>query len=166
MILYQIRCVNDHEFEAWFRSSASYDEQATAGDVECPFCGETHVAKAPMAPRIGKGALGDAPTLQGKANDGDLEHAPANMGAATATDERRAQDLAQQILRAVDKLRDHVEENFEDVGDDFAKEARKIHKGDSDERGIYGSATEDEAGEMADDGIEFLRLPTTPRRDS
>lgn len=152
MILYQLRCVNDHEFEAWFRSSDSFGDQVAAGDVECPFCGEIHVTKAMMAPHIARGAR----ALE------DLESAPAVAGDG---DERRAQDLARQILRAVDKLRDHVEENFEDVGDDFAEEARKIHAGEADERGIYGSATDDDARALDDDGIEYFRLPTSVRRN-
>lgn len=159
MILYQLRCVNDHEFEAWFRSSASYDEQVSAGDVECPFCGELHVSKAPMAPHIAKAPgipLGGLNALK------DLEITPA---ATSPGDERRAQDLARQILRAVDKLRDHVEENFEDVGEDFAKEARKIHDGEADERGIYGSASDDDAKALDDDGIEYFRLPASVRRN-
>lgn len=165
MILYQLRCVNDHEFEAWFRSSASYDEQASAGDIECPYCGAHKVAKAPMAPRIttglsaGSDASGDT---AGGGLLGDLEHAPADV--AGETDERRAQDLARQILKAVDKLREHVEENFDDVGDDFADEARKIHAGDAEERGIYGNASDDEAEELAEEGIEFFRVPV-PRRN-
>lgn len=154
MILYQLRCVNDHEFEAWFRSSDSFTDQVAAGDVECPFCGEVHVSKAMMAPRIAKGGLNKLK---------DLEAAPA---ATNDGDERRAQDLARQILRAVDKLRDHVEENFEDVGADFAKEARKIHSGESSERGIYGSASDEEAHALDEDGVEYFRLPVSARRDS
>ena len=162
MILYQLHCVNDHTFEAWFRSSASYDEQVAAGDVECPFCGETHVAKAPMAPHIVKaGRLTKAERIA-KGDLADLETAPAQ---ADQTDERRAQDLARQILKAVDKLREHVEENFEFVGDDFADEARKIQSGDAEERGIYGNATDDEARRLDEEGVEYFRIPTPVRRN-
>ena len=151
MILYKLRCVYDHEFEAWFRSSASYDEQHAAGDVECPYCSETRVSKAPMAPNVVSTSLSDSP----KPDFGPTEK-----------DEERAQDLARQILKAVDKLRDHVEENFEDVGGDFAKEARAIHEGEAEDRGIYGEASDDEAEDLVNEGVEFLRLPGRPRKNS
>ena len=158
MILYKLHCVNDHEFEAWFNSADSYSEQVTAGDVECPLCGSFHVAKAPMAPKIAK--HGATPKIH---NLTDLEKCPA---ATSEDDEQRAQDLARQILRAVDKLRDHVEENFDDVGENFAEEARKIHAGEVEDRGIYGTASDDEAVELTKEEVEFFRLPTPARRDS
>ena len=53
MIVFDLHCrERDETFEAWFRSSSDYDEQNAAGLVECPFCGSSNVAKAPMAPRV------------------------------------------------------------------------------------------------------------------
>lgn len=80
--------------------------------------------------------------------------------------EVRAQEVAEKILDAVNSLRDHVTDNFEDVGTEFADEARKIHYGEADERGIYGEATDDEVLELDEEGVEFFRLPNTPRRNS
>lgn len=151
MILYQLRCADEHSFEAWFRDSASYDLQARSGDVECPYCGSTDISKAPMAPHIGSSTSQD-----------DAEAKPA----VTDVDERRASEVAQQILDAVGRIREYAEDNFEDVGEDFADEARKIHHGDTPERGIYGKATEHDAEELEDEGIDFVRLPGAPRRNS
>ena len=154
MILYQLHCEEDHTFEAWFRDSGAYDEQAKCGHVECPYCGSTNVAKSPMAPNIASGAAVQATE-------------PQNLSEAKiANSEVRANDVAQKILEAVGQIRDYAEENFEDVGEDFADEARKIHDGKTEERGIYGRATEEEAVELEEDGVEFVRLPGTPRRDS
>jgi len=149
MILYQLRCADEHRFEAWFRDSASYDLQARSGDVECPYCGSTDISKAPMAPRIAS----SKPQEEG-------------ADAAQEQDERRATEVAQQILDAVGRIRDYAEDNFEDVGEDFADEARKIHHGDTPERGIYGKATEQDAEELEDEGIDFVRLPGGTRRNS
>ncbi len=142
MILYQLACTNDHQFEAWFRDIATYDAQSAAGDVTCPFCGSTGVTKAPMAPNVATGAH------------------------KCATAETRAREVAEKIMRAVRKLHRHVEENSEYVGDRFAEEARSIHFGESEERDIYGEATEQEATELVEDGIEFQRIPWIPRRDN
>jgi len=153
MILYQLHCADEHSFEAWFRDGASYDLQAQAGDVQCPYCGSTDVSKAPMAPHIASSKSKNEPS-------------GVDQGQVNAVDERRAHEVAQRILDAVGHIREYAVQNFEDVGDDFADEARKIHHGDADERGIYGRASEQDAEEMADEGIEFVRLPGTPRRNS
>ena len=160
MILYQIRCEEDHTFEAWFRDSAAYDEQAKCGHVECPYCGTTKVAKALMAPHIASGAGGgDVDTAS------DAPSAPTNEPISNAEHTERAHQVAQKILHAVGEIRDYAEKNLENVGEEFAEEARKIHAGESEERGIYGRATEDEARELEEDGVEFVRLPGTPRRN-
>lgn len=167
MILYQLRCADEHTFEAWFRDSATYDKQAATGHVECPYCGSTQIAKAPMAPRIAK-SHGD------KREHDQADPVPAHQKAPDPVpdadvhhmSDRRAHEVAQQILDAVGRIRDYAEENFEDVGEDFADEARKIHYGDAEERGIYGQASEDEADELEDEGIDIVRLPGTSRRNS
>lgn len=148
MILYQLRCADDHTFEAWFRDSKAYDRQAKSGHVECPYCGSTKVSKAPMAPSIAKGRG------QGE-NTTDINQ----------MDDARASEVAQQILDAVGRIQSYAEENFENVGEDFADEARKIHYGEAEERGIYGKATDDEARELEEEGVEFVRLPGAPRRN-
>jgi hypothetical protein len=146
MIVYQLHCGNDHEFEAWFLDSATYEVQAKNGDVACPYCGDTKVGKAIMAPRI-------APKRSGP-SDADLGRA-----------ETRAREVAERILEAVGDIRRHVEANCDDVGDKFADEARRIHYGEAEERGIFGRATDDEAEALDEEGIEFYRLPQ-PRRNS
>ena len=140
MIHFQLKCSHDHEFEAWFRSSKSFADQCKRGDVDCPVCGDVQISKALMAPSI---ARGDRPS-----------------GEAA---EKRAQEVAEQVLNAARKLREVVEENFEYVGDEFADEARAIHYGDTNERDIYGEATEKEAEELNEEGIDFARIPKLPR---
>ena len=142
MIVYQLACTNAHQFEAWFRDIAAYDAQSVAGDVMCPYCGSTGVTKAPMAPNVATGA---------------------HKGAMAET---RTRDVAEQIMRAVRRLHRHVEENSEYVGDRFAEEARRIHFGETEERDIYGEATDQEETELDEEGIEFHRIPWIPRRDS
>jgi len=149
MIVYQLRCSNGHEFEAWFRDSGTYEMQAKDGDVACPQCGDIHVCKALMAPNI-------SPSRKRQPVSAD-ENDRA---------EKRAREVAEKILDAVGNIRSHVEKNFDDVGDQFADEAKRIHYGEAEERGIFGEATDTEAEELDDEGIEFYRLPSTGRRDS
>lgn len=142
MILYQLRCSADHNFEAWFKDSATYDRQAKAGGIVCPICADTVVTKAPMAPRLVKSR-----------RDGE---------AVTAAPEGR--DV--QIRDALLELRRQVESNCDYVGDRFAEEARKIHYGETGHRNIYGEATDKQARELTDEGIEVGRIPWLPRTDS
>jgi len=148
MILYQLRCGDGHEFEAWFKDSATYDVQVAAGDVGCPYCSDTRVSKAIMAPNISP-SRSKPPTV-----------------ATEKEAESRALEVAEKILEAVDSLRTEIETNFDNVGDKFAEEARKIHYGEAEDRGIYGEATSEEAVELDEEGVEVYRLPTRPRRNS
>lgn len=141
MILYDLKCSNGHQFEAWFRDSGAFDAQCKRGEVECPLCSETDISKAPMAPRVAKS----------RNREGG---------------EKRAGQVAREILDAVGKVQKHVEDNCEYVGDNFADEARAIHYGDAEERGIYGEATETDAGELIEEDIPVQRIPWRNRNNS
>ena len=136
MIVYDLKCRKDHVFEAWFRDSAAYDAQAEAGDVRCPVCGSKKVEKALMAPNLARGKAQSGA-------DGDTERAA----------EQR---------RALMELRRQVEENCDYVGDRFPEEARKIHYGECDPRGIYGETSPDEAKALDEEGVEIQRIPWLP----
>lgn len=138
MIVFDIGCSKGHRFEAWFKDSATYDRQAAAGEVVCPMCGDRHVAKAPMAPRLTR---------------------------ALSRGGEEAGDTTQAIRNTLNALRQAVEANFDYVGDRFADEARRIHYGDTRKRGIYGETTADEARDLHEEGVEFTAVPWG-RRDS
>ncbi len=132
MIRYALICEHSHEFEAWFAGSDDYDGQAGRGLVECPWCASRQVKKQIMAPAV-------AGTKKG------ADPGPAEMQSV--------------MMEAMGKLRRHVEENFESVGDRFADEARAIHEGDAPDRGIYGRASPEQVRELAEDGIRVGPLP-------
>jgi hypothetical protein len=136
MILFMLRCSKDHEFEAWFRDGEAYAAQHEAGEISCPLCGDTAVEKAVMSPRLGR----------------SREVTPA-----TAIAQMRA---------ALFELRHQIETRCDYVGPRFAEEARRIHYGETDPRGIYGEATDTESRELADEGIKFGQIPWIPPTDS
>ena len=148
MIRFDLRCRRDHHFDGWFRDNAAYEAQVAAGDLSCPVCGSAKVEKAIMAPRLAKGTGGT------KSQPGGV---PVAKGGSP--------EDAKALRAALEKLRDHVESTCDDVGEAFPEEARKIHYGEAEARGIYGQASEPEAEALAEEGIEFSRLPL-PRRDS
>ena len=156
MILYRLRCSKGHEFESWFKDSKTYERQEKKSLVGCAVCGDAKVTRAPMAPRLGK--RGKSEPVEVTANA-----APAPSAAEQQQIAALAQKMPRELREALLKVRAEVEKNCEPVGDRFAEEARKIHYGESDKRGIYGQTTEEEATALAEEGIEFGRLPWLPR---
>lgn len=157
MILYRLRCTKGHEFDSWFKDSKAYERQEKKSLIGCAVCGSAKVSRALMAPRIGK---------KGKTIEVDPAPAPA-VAPAPAHEQQQMAALAKhmpaELREALLKVRAEVEKNCEHVGDKFAEEARKIHYGESDKRGIYGETSDEEAEALADEGIEFGRLPWVPR---
>ena len=146
MILYHLNCECGHDFDAWFRDSATYDRQEKRGQVDCPVCSSSSVTKAIMAPRL---------TGQHRRKGEDAPSVPATVagGDISVPDEVRARAVAREILRSMRKMRKHAEENFENVGANFAEEARAIHYGEAEERAIFGEATLAEAKELIEEDI-------------
>lgn len=129
MILFTLRCAAGHQFDAWFRDGDGFEAQQKAAEIACPDCGDRNIEKALMAPNIGRSHKNTPPL------------SPAQMRAALL------------------ELRRQVETNCDYVGERFAEEARKIHYGEVNPRGIYGKATGEESRELADEGISFGRIP-------
>lgn len=133
MIRYALACEHGHEFEGWFGSSDAYEEQSLAGQVECPVCATKAVRKQIMAPAV-------AGTRKSAASD-------------------LSPQMRSMVMEAMGKVRQHVEDNFDYVGDTFATEARAIHEGRSEDRGIYGEASPAEIKALKEDGVQIAPLP-------
>jgi hypothetical protein len=158
MIRFSLRCDNGHEFDSWFKDGAAYDRMAAAGLVECPACGDTRVAKALMTPAIAKlrGAKGRPETPA---------PAPAVQAPAAPAARAAAGPLPAQVLALLQRMRAEIERSCDYVGADFAEEARRIHHGEAEARGIYGEASDEEAEALREEGIAVARLPWVPRSD-
>ena len=136
MKVLDLQCSQQHTFEGWFASEDEFQDQLARGLVECPLCGDAAVTKMLSAPGLNLGT--------------SQESAPA-QNVATAP-EATMQAAWMKMVR-------HVMANTEDVGPRFAQEARKIHNGESDERGIRGQASARETQELLEEGIGVLPLP-------
>ncbi len=154
MIRFSLRCQNNHEFESWFKDGAAHDRMAAASMIECPVCGDTHVTKALMAPAIPKKrAMKIRP-----------EAAPTPETSPEAP-RLAAGPMPAQIVALLQRMRHEVEKRCDYVGQNFAKEARRIHEGEVEPRGIYGEASEADTEALREDGIDVARLPWVPRAD-
>jgi hypothetical protein len=170
MIHYQLQCDQDHPFDGWFKDSASFDRQAELGLIACPLCNSVKISRALMAPALGRGSR------HGRDLQSSGEAAPATAPAASAgavatlapppLAATAGAEMPDKLRSLLQRLRSEVEKNCDDVGPDFAEEARRIHYGERKPRGIYGETTPSEAEALADEGIAFGVMPWVRRSDS
>jgi hypothetical protein len=137
MKVLNLQCNHAHGFEGWFASEDDFQDQLARGLVECPMCGDTGISKMPSAPRLNFGASEPA-----QAPKQEVMSAPN-----------------EQLQAAWLQLVKQVMSNTEDVGERFAEEARKIHYGETEERGIRGQASREETQALLEEGISVLPLP-------
>ena len=145
MIVFDLRCTNEHVFEAWFADNEAFEKQRDGGKVDCPVCGDRKIEKAPMAPNIAIGKAGKRPNSEKAAKE---------------------TEAMAQVLNACRTLQKEIERTSDYVGPQFAEEARKIHYGEAGKRNIYGEATDKEAKELTDEGVPVAAIPWLPPTDS
>lgn len=136
MKVLNLRCSNDHRFEGWFASSDDFLSQGERGLVACPMCNDSSIVRLPSAPRLNVS-----------------KQREVVAGEPSAVVPMQAQMQAH-WLRAVR----HMMKNTEDVGDRFPEEARRIHYGESEERGIRGRASPEDANALREEGIEVVAV--------
>ena len=135
MKVLNLQCSHSHSFEGWFASEDDFQGQLGRGLVECPMCGDTEISKLLSAPRL-------------------------NLGASEPQSGREVAPVPDASLQAAWlKMARLVMANTEDVGERFAEEARRIHYGESEQRGIRGQASAKETEALLEEGIGVVPLP-------
>jgi hypothetical protein len=175
MKVLDLACSHGHGFEGWFGSEEDFQSQLTLGLVQCPICDDAKITKKLSAPRLNlSGAKPQMASDRAQAPAEQVQGAPDSV--ALSADSTRAGDqksiknqdakhplhaLMQnpEFQAAYMQMAKEVLAKTEDVGNDFAREARKIHYGESKERGIRGQASQDETMELLDEGIDVMPLP-------
>lgn len=142
MKVFDLHCAHDHRFEGWFASDDDFQSQQARGLVACPMCDDAQVTRLPSAPRLNL-ARSQAPAE------------PAPVVASPAQAVTRPADLQAAWLQTVRQL----VERTEDVGERFAEEARRIHYGEVEQRGIRGQASPEERQALREEGIETVAIP-------
>ena len=131
MIKYNLACECGKDFESWFSSSTEYDVLRKRKLVSCIYCNSTSVKKSIMSPNL-------PVKSQKKSKKVELE-----------------KNIKKQLLN----FRRYIEKNCKNVGDNFPQEARNIHYDKKTSKGIYGKATQEEANELLEEGIEVDTIP-------
>ncbi len=137
MIVFDLKCANEHVFEAWFKDSKAFNEQKEQGILECPVCGDRHIEKAlsPIKVKRSSSAMGDGTISQ------------------------------EAVARLVETFYQKIVATSEDVGTRFAAEALKMHYGVTEPRSIRGVATKEEEEMLRDEGVDFFRIPVPPKKE-
>ena len=146
MKVLDLQCMHGHVFEGWFASEDDFQGQLARALVECPMCGDTAITKRLSAPRLNLGAVEPARSPSVPASPRQDVMVPPEAALQAAWMKAVAQVMAQ----------------TEDVGERFAEEARRIHYGEADERGIRGQATREETQALLEEGVAVLPLPVPP----
>jgi hypothetical protein len=163
MIHYQLRCAAGHEFDGWFKDSATFEKQAARGLLSCPFCGSVKVERAVMAPAVARSRPEPrAPLPVSGAEAGKAPPAPLPPAAARAVSGPVLPDAVRAMLQ---RLRAEIEKHCDYVGADFPEEARRIHRGESPPHAIYGEASAEEVEALREEGIKVSRIPWLPPSD-
>ena len=143
MILFDLQCEKNHKFECWFASSENYEKQLKNKMIICPYCNSTEIKKSLMAPNIN------------------------TKNTSKNNKKSNKQYLAKNNLeKQIKKFKKYIEKNTDNVGKNFAKEARKIYYGETKSRPIRGESTEKEVQELEEDGIPFSQLPWQSKEDA
>lgn len=159
MKVLNLQCSQTHGFEGWFGSEDDFQSQRLRGLVACPMCGDAQIVKLPSAPRLNLGASQPAPlpnlALASGQTTGVSAEPPPLSAQATEPTPLAVQQMQVALMQAVRQVMAHTE----DVGTQFAEEARKMHYGETQERGIRGQVTREESEALLDEGIEVIALP-------
>ena len=134
MIKYNLKCQNEHEFESWFANSAEFDKLNNKELLECIYCSSKKITKSIMAPMI------------------------SNLKSKSEQIEIISNDFREEKKQLI-QLRKYVEKNFDFVGKDFCKKVREIYYDKKNKKAIYGTATDKERRDLADEGIDLLSIP-------
>ena len=147
MKVLDLHCRHNHAFEGWFGSEQDFQSQLQRGLLTCPLCGDAQVSKALSAPRINLGAR-ETPAMA----------SPQPDGAASSEVSEPAQ-VSRPTAASVLQWARQAAAQAEDVGSQFADEARRIHRGDAPERAIKGQASADQTLQLLEEGVPVLPLP-------
>ena len=150
MIVIDLSCSAGHTFEAWFPSSAAFEQQHAAGQVMCPHCGNTDIRRVPSAAYIPKHG-----SVAGHRVKTPVKDAVPPKGEAAPV----------QGVTALKALIDTVLKDSEDVGQNFATEVRRIHYQEAPARSVHGQASLADFKSLVEEGIDVLPIPKIQRED-
>ena len=167
MIVFDLQCEPlGHRFEGWFGSSQDFQDQRERGLLSCPTCGSAEVAKAVMAPNIGrKGNQFVAPAAKSGEVASELAAPQASVPQAVAN---RMPPEVVEMFKAVAAVQAEAIKTSTWVGDKFADDVRAMHYGEKDNAAIHGRTSLKEARDLIEEGIPVAPVlcPVVPPEET
>lgn len=155
MKVLDLQCLQGHAFEGWFASEDDFQQQLSSGLLSCPMCGDAQVAKLPSAPRLNLSGVSEGSVPPARSSSETHQRQATSSSPTEVVASLPPQALQAAWLQMVRRVIAHTE----DVGPRFAEEARRMHYGETQERGIRGQATPQQTEELLDEGIAVMPLP-------
>ena len=140
MVIYDLCCENQHQFEGWFKDSDDMQQQIKRGILRCPVCESHNIIKMPTASKLSKSGKHDV----------------------AITNNKQSLDEYNQAQKILGKVHEYLDQNYVDVGNNFADEAMKMHKGEKEEQNIRGIASKKQINELHEAGVATLPIPPKP----
>lgn len=163
MVIFDLICDSEHEFEGWFKNSQELVEQQASGLLTCPICDSGQVNKQVSAPKVGKKSNSSVPSMPSNIkpsnSDNESQVNSVSVSGGSSVVKNQAFGELQGMLK---KVHDYVESNFKDVGNKFAEEAISMHKGEKESANIRGTASKDQLQALAEEGVTAVPLPDKP----
>ena len=148
MIVYDLRCPDEHRFEGWFSSSEDFASQNGRGLITCPHCGSAEIDKAPMAPAVPR--KGNQVVQAQPAQKADM--------VLPSADSAPSPEMAA-MFEKIAALQAEMLKESHWVGDDFAEQSRAMHYGEREAATIHGRTSVQQAKELLEEGIPVAPLP-------
>jgi hypothetical protein len=146
-----LQCQHQHVFEGWFASEDDFQSQLASHLVECPLCGDKQISKMLSAPRLNLSTSRSEMSTELVTVEPDHAVSVPAVSAPTV--------MPPEVQAAWLNMVQHVMKHTEDVGSQFADEARKMHYGEAEERGIRGQVSAQETQALLEEGISVMPLP-------
>ncbi len=157
MVIYDLICDSQHEFEGWFKNSDDLEAQQNKAILLCPVCDSPNVNKKVAAPKLQRKSNSTKTSQPYQSNPGSPNHNSTVVNTSSGSAEAYTK-----LQGMLSKVHEFIDSNFEDVGNKFAEEALSMHKGEKEANNIRGTASADELKDLAEEGVTALPLPARP----
>lgn len=158
MVIYDLICDANHQFEGWFKNAEDMQAQRENGFLTCPFCDSMQITKKLTAAKLTRKSNTIEPNFRPETSSQEV----AIGGQTVSKGSDTSPEKFAKLQKMLGEVHNYIDKNFEDVGNRFSEEAINIHNGDREPSNIRGTASGEQIKEMAEQGVEAVPLPPKP----
>jgi hypothetical protein len=159
MVIYDLICDANHQFEGWFKNAEDMQKQRESGFLTCPFCDSMQITKKLTASKLTRKSNSLNTSSESSAA---RQEVAVGGGQNTEPGSATSPEKFVKLQKMLGEVHSFIDQNFEDVGNRFSEEAINIHNGDREPSNIRGTASSEQIKEMAEQGVDAIPLPPKP----